>query len=376
MPRKPAKELNITEKESNIKEENKKETAKKSSVAESKKATASRAKKTTSKKTDATKSTKAVSKEVSKPKTTKSTSKKADAAKSTKAVPEEVSKPKTTKSTSKKATTTKSTKAVSEEVSKPKTTKSTSKTKTKKATTKKSSTSKTVKTSSKSKSTTRTTRSRAKSKEISPSTDLTKKIEVLEYYDLPYRYNQTIVKVLAQTPNTLFIYWDISDADRESFVKQYGEDFFNTTKPVLVIHNDTMNYSFEVDIDDFANSWYLHVNDSNCEYRVELGRRAKDTNNNSINIPNDYLYVTSSNTMDAPNDHILFDKNLKSVYFRDLKTNIITAKDITSISFLRNMGKLYSMYDLQGEFNENSWKNCGRWQLNLSNSSSSSSTFK
>lgn len=354
MPRKPAKELNITEKESNIKEENKKETAKKSSVAESKKATASRAKKTTSKKTDATKSTKAVSKEVSKPKTTKSTSKKADATKSTKAVPEEVSKPKITKSTSKKATTTK----------------------TKKATTKKSSTSKTVKTSSKSKSTTRTTRSRAKSKEISPSTDLTKKIEVLEYYDLPYRYNQTIVKVLAQTPNTLFIYWDISDADRESFVKQYGEDFFNTTKPVLVIHNDTMNYSFEVDIDDFANSWYLHVNDSNCEYRVELGRRAKDTNNNSINIPNDYLYVTSSNTMDAPNDHILFDKNLKSVYFRDLKTNIITAKDITSISFLRNMGKLYSMYDLQGEFNENSWKNCGRWQLNLSNSSSSSSTFK
>ena len=351
MPRKPAKELNITEKESNIKEENKKETAKKSSVAESKKATASRAKKTTSKKTDATKSTKAVSKEVSKPKTTKSTSKKADAAKSTRAVSEEVSKPKITKTTSKKATTTK----------------------TKKATTKKSSTSKTVKTSSKSKS---TTRSRAKSKEISPSTDLTKKIEVLEYYDLPYRYNQTIVKVLAQTPNTLFIYWDISDADRESFVKQYGEDFFNTTKPVLVIHNDTMNYSFEVDIDDFANSWYLHINDSNCEYRVELGRRTKDTNNNSINIPNDYLYVTSSNTMDAPNDHILFDKNLKSVYFRDLKTNIITAKDITSISFLRNMGKLYSMYDLQGEFNENSWKNCGRWQLNLSNSSSSSSTFK
>ena len=41
-----------------------------------------------------------------------------------------------------------------------------------------------------------------------------KKVEIVEYYDLPYRYNQTVVKVLAQTPNTLFVYWDISDDDR------------------------------------------------------------------------------------------------------------------------------------------------------------------
>ena len=37
---------------------------------------------------------------------------------------------------------------------------------------------------------------------------------MLEYYDLPYRYNQTIVRILAQTPTTLFVYWDISDDDR------------------------------------------------------------------------------------------------------------------------------------------------------------------
>ena len=79
---------------------------------------------------------------------------------------------------------------------------------------------------------------------ITSSTNLTKKINILEYYDLPYRYNQTVVKVLAQTPTTLFIYWDISDEDRNNFVKQYGENFFNDTKPVLIIHNKTMNYSF------------------------------------------------------------------------------------------------------------------------------------
>ena len=68
-----------------------------------------------------------------------------------------------------------------------------------------------------------------------------------EYYDLPFRYNKTVVKVLAQTPKTLFVYWEISDDDIEKFKKQYGDNFFETTKPVLIIHNDTLNYSFEVE---------------------------------------------------------------------------------------------------------------------------------
>lgn len=207
---------------------------------------------------------------------------------------------------------------------------------------------------------------------ITPTTNLTEKIEVLEYYDLPYRYNQTIVKVLAQNPTTLFIYWDISDIDRKNLITKYGEDFFNYTKPVLIIHNHTMNYSFEIDIDDFANSWYLHVNDSNCEYTVELGRRPKYNNEEKhINIPNNYLYVASSNSIDSPNDRILFDKNIKTIYFKDVKTNIVTAKNITSLSFFRNMGRIYNLYDLQSDFNNNEYK------LGLNNPSSSSSpTFK
>ena len=131
------------------------------------------------------------------------------------------------------------------------------------------------------------------------------KINLLEYYDLPYRYNQTIVKVLAQTPKTLFVYWDVSDEDRKNYIKQYGEDFFNTTKPVLIIHNVTMNYTFEIEINDFANCWYFNINDEKCEYVVELGRRPK---NNNISIPNHYLYVTSSNKIESPNGHVLFEK--------------------------------------------------------------------
>ena len=219
-------------------------------------------------------------------------------------------------------------------------------------------------------------RSSTSSKTTRKKKDTTKP-DIIEYYDLPFRYNQTTVKVLAQTPTNLFIYWDISDADRNKLIDTYGNYFFENTKPVLIITNETMNYTFEIDINDFANSWYLHVNDANCEYTVELGRRPKYYNSEKhVNIQNDYLYVTSSNIIEAPNDHVLFDRNIKNVYFKDVKTNIVTAKDITSISFLRNIGRIYNLYDLQSDFNKNSWIDSNHWQLDLNNPSSSSSTFK
>ncbi len=169
-----------------------------------------------------------------------------------------------------------------------------------------------------------------------------KKINVLEYYDLPYRYNETIIKVLAQTPTTLFIYWDISDKDKSEYITKYGEYFFNNTKPVLIVKNKTKNYEYEVDINDFANSWYLHVPDSNCDYQIELGRRPI---NNYVSIPNDYMYITSSNDMESPNDHILFDSLSKFVYFRNVKNNNVSKKSVTNVYSLRKIGKLYNIKD-------------------------------
>lgn len=216
----------------------------------------------------------------------------------------------------------------------------------KKRTTAKTKTSATKKTAaSKAKTSKASTTKKAATKKATSrkKTTTKKKPEIVEYYDLPYRYNQTVVKVLAQTPNTLFIYWDISDKDRKSFEEQYGENFFEKTKPVLIVRNDTLNYSFEVEINDFANSWYLHIADSKCDYKIELGRRPiKKTE--KINV--DYIYVSSSNEIEVPNDKVLFNKNQKMVYFRDIKTGIQTEKEITNISFIRNMGKIYDIYDL------------------------------
>lgn len=246
------------------------------------------------------------------------------------------------KETAKKASTTKAT-------SKTKTTKAAKDTTAKKST--KTTTKKTTKTASTKKATsakaTTTRKPRAKklvaNDKITASTPLVHDFAESEYYDLPFTYNKTVVKILAQTPEILFVYWDISEEDRKKYIEKYGENFFNETKPVLIITNKTMGYTFEVDINDFANSWYLHVNDAKCEYNIELGRRPITRD---ISIPNNYVYVASSNVIEAPNDHILFEKAQNMVYFKNVKTNVVSSKPITNLSLISNLGRIYNIYDV------------------------------
>ncbi len=201
----------------------------------------------------------------------------------------------------------------------------------------------------------------------------TSKIDILEYYDLPYRYNQTIVKILAQTPNTMFVYWDISDEDRNNYISKYGQNFFETTRPVLIVHNDTMNYAFEVPINDFANSWYLHLNDSKCTYTIELGRRPIS---DQVHIPNNYLYVSSSNKLETPNDHILFEKSTGSVFFKDIKTNSVTQKDIGTLAFIKRIGGIYNIYEMYQKIYQKEDVEEFNDFLNNPSSNNPSSTFK
>ena len=188
------------------------------------------------------------------------------------------------------------------------------------------------------KSKSKTSRTRKSSKKITQ----TAPVSIIEHYELPYRYNETIVKILYQTPNTLFVYWDISDKDRKKFIEQYGENFFEVTHPILIVHNDTYNYSFEIPINDFANSWYLRVNDSKCNYRVELGRKPNYVHQLQAQVSNiketiseledekaktpktidtNYIYISTSNLIELPNDHVLFKTNENnSIKFRNVKT--------------------------------------------------------
>ena len=305
MPRKTKEQEQIENEEKNVK-----------SVAKTTKKTTTSAKKSTNsvaKKTSTKNSSKVVEETKPKSKSAKSAT----------------SKSASTKKTANSAKTSKTSKAKDVSSSIKKSTKATTKTATKKQ----------AKSTTKSTKTVRTTKTK---KQLSKGYEL-KQSDIVEYYDLPYRYNQTVVKVLAQTPTNLFIYWDISEEDRENLKKEYGENFFENSKPVLIVYNDTLHYNFEVEINDFANSWYLHVADSKCDYRIELGRRPI-IKNEKLN--KDYIYISTSNEIESPNDRVLFNKEQKMVYFKNVKTGQVSSKPLTNLSFIRNMGKIYNIYDI------------------------------
>lgn len=250
---------------------------------------------------------------------------------------------KTTASKTKKAEDTTKAKKETKTKSASKATTAKKTTKATKSTTKKK-TSTTTKKSSKSKKTTaKKTIKFVKTLNL-PSLAQKKHVKILEYFDLPYRYNETVVKILAQTPKTLFVYWDISDHDRTQYVLNYGENFFNDTYPVLLVKNETYGYVEEVPINDFANSWYLTINDPRSTYSVELGRKYK----NKPKFESPYIYIKDSNQIIVPNDHILLDelKQKKQIKYKNAKTNEVTFKNITNVIKDGKILDFYSLYQV------------------------------
>lgn len=150
----------------------------------------------------------------------------------------------------------------------------------------------------------------------------------VEYFDLPNNYNKTMVKVLFQTPNKLFVYWEISENDRKDLLNYNGDNFFEHSIPFLIVRNNTKNYYFEIQINDYANSWYFDVPDSNCEYTVDLVRKFN-------NVP---IQISSSNELEVPNNHILFEQNRKEIFFKNVKTNHVISKNVANLHLINYIG--------------------------------------
>lgn len=146
---------------------------------------------------------------------------------------------------------------------------------------------------------------------------------ISEYYEVPYRYDETTVKIIAQNPYKLYVYWDISNKKKEELISNYGKDFFTKTTPVLIVTNKSTNESFEVEVNDFANSWYIDIPDNSSKYIVELARKVNDTiyidpiNGNKVKIEEKNKINNTSNN--------------KKTDEKDIKFNYLNAQSKNSI---------------------------------------------
>ena len=86
------------------------------------------------------------------------------------------------------------------------------------------------------------------------------------------------------------------------------------------------------------------------KYEIELIRRPKLYQNT---IKEDYISITSSNKMNAPNDHILFEKFNPHVQYKNIKTGEIAVKNFSKLSNFKNMQEIYGIYNLYKEIYKN-----------------------
>lgn len=139
-----------------------------------------------------------------------------------------------------------------------------------------------------------------------------------EFYDLPLKYGETVVRLISQTPTKLFVYWDVSDKDKLEFEEKFEKGFWNDTYPLLLVQNKDTNETFEVPVNDFANSWYIDIKDKASNYVISLIRRFKSKEN--ISNENQDIFICSSNEFLSSDKHINY-PNSNYLRFKDLKSS-------------------------------------------------------
>lgn len=126
-------------------------------------------------------------------------------------------------------------------------------------------------------------------------------IKKSELPEIPWSYGDTRIVALARDPYWLFVYWEISEATKDAVCRQHGPHAWEETQPVLRVYDTTNLYFFEsrqameIQINDFANNWYINTGQPNHTYLVELGRLLPDGT---------YIFIARSNLVTTPRDDL------------------------------------------------------------------------
>ena len=145
-----------------------------------------------------------------------------------------------------------------------------------------------------------------------------------EYYELPTKYNETVVRLLVQSPTRMYVYWEVADRTVKNFASKNID--YNSSRPILKITNLTMNYSYEIEIDPFTTNYYIEVKDADCSYKVELGRKSHDQ----------FVSIYASNNVTIPRSAPIFNRESEEIIYRNCMR--LTQTDKFTIYYQLNKG--------------------------------------
>jgi hypothetical protein len=130
----------------------------------------------------------------------------------------------------------------------------------------------------------------------SPTTLIEPPHPIEEFRELPETYGDTKITALIRDPEWIFIYWEISEETRQKFGIPKGKH--NKTMAVRIYDVTDIKFDgtnaiswFDVQINDYAISWYLKLPEPGRTYIVDLGFYGDDglfktiARSNTINLP-------------------------------------------------------------------------------------------
>lgn len=98
--------------------------------------------------------------------------------------------------------------------------------------------------------------------------------------ELPAGYGDTRIVALPRDPYWLYAYWEISSATRSTLERQYGQSFFQRSRPVIKVRGQETDSRivdiFDLEINDYADNWYIKVPFPDRTYILDLGRVLPD----------------------------------------------------------------------------------------------------
>lgn len=118
---------------------------------------------------------------------------------------------------------------------------------------------------------------------------------------IPYRYGDTYLTAMVRDPYWLFAYWEIGKAAKEDVCRRYGARAWESSRPVLKVYDATNRYFFdsrqaaEIEINDFADNWYIHTGKPGHSYFIELSRVMPDGTQ---------IFIARSNMVTTPRDDV------------------------------------------------------------------------
>jgi len=102
---------------------------------------------------------------------------------------------------------------------------------------------------------------------------------------IPHLYGVDRLVLSVRDPNWLHVYWEITGENRERFIRQYGSEAWYTSRFVIRIYdvtgiNDLKNVSLcsfrEVNIESYADNWFIEVGQPDRSFYAELGLLLRD----------------------------------------------------------------------------------------------------